>query len=152
MTGSQLPRSAAEPAKDIPSEESTRFAGLMVEVRRLVDREVRAGNHAMAERHVDDALADTTLAPAERQRLMVVKLGTRGMRGDHRAMIEVMDQIIAVDPTSEIAGRMKKERPRVQELLRLGPDHPVFCETCQQEHPPGFHDKLIDMPTGNAGK
>lgn len=81
MTGSQLPRSAAEPAKDIPSEESTRFAGLMVEVRRLVDREVRAGNHAMAERHVDDALADTTLAPAERQRLMVVKLGTRGMRG-----------------------------------------------------------------------
>jgi len=141
-----------DPPRQTSGEDDARFAGLLADVRRRVDFAMASGDHEAAERHVDNALADAAIGPVERQRLMVVKLGTRGMRGDHVAMLEVMDEIIAEDPTSTIAARIIEERPRIREFHRLGPDHPVFCETCRQEHPPGHHVQPQDVSSSNDGK
>lgn len=132
------------PGAQASAQTGVRFEAVIAEVRRKVDAAIRDGDYQAADRHVDDALAGDGFEPVERQRLMVVKLGTRGMNGDHAAMLEVMDQIIAEDPTSAMAARMREERPIIEEVHRLGPEHPGFCETCGRDHPPGQH-----QPPGN---
>ena len=133
--GSSPANLAASPLSE-PSEQLT---ALMATLRPKVDAALRAGDYQAADRHVDEVLAATELEPLEKQRLMAVKMGTRGMRGDHAAMLALMDEIIAVDPDSPISMRMLKERPQIEKVQRLGPDHPDFCETCNQDHPPGQH-------------
>ena len=145
----QAPAPAANPSKqgstNMP-EPSERFVALLAELRPKVDAALRESDFEAADRHVDEVLAAENLEALEKQRLMVVKLGTRGMRGDHAAMLDMMDEIIAVDPTSPLALQLLEERPKVERVHQLGPDHPDLCETCGQEHPPGMHPKTQQNP------
>jgi type IV secretory pathway VirB10-like protein len=126
-------------------EPSEAFLALVAELRPKVDAAIREGDYPKADRHVDEMLATRELEPLERQRLMAVKLGTRGMRGDHAAMLAMMDEIIAVDPSSPLAGQLRNDRPQIEKIQRLGPNHPELCDTCGQIHAAGQHQP----PSGN---
>jgi hypothetical protein len=121
---------------------------LIAELRPKVDAALRASDFQAADRHVDEVLATPGLEPLEKQRLMVVKMGTRGMRGDHAAMLALMDEIIAVAPDSPLSAQLRRERPQIEKIQRLGPNHPELCETCGQMHAPGEHpaDKAANEP------
>jgi hypothetical protein len=126
------------------------FDTLLAEVRSKVEAAQRDGDFELADRQVDDALLKRGLEPVEKQRLMAVKMGSRGMRGDHAAMLALMDEIIAVAPESPLAERFRKERPQLEKILRLGPNHPELCETCGEVHPPGAHPApKAARPSGN---
>lgn len=129
----------AKPTAAVLPEPSERFTALLTELRPNVDAALRASDFQAADRLVDEVLASSDLDTLEKQRLMVVKLGTRGMRGDHAAMLELMDEIIAVDPATPLAAKLSEERPKIARVQQLGPDHPDLCETCGQAHPPGQH-------------
>lgn len=124
------------------------FGDLLADVRKKVDTLLGDGDDEAALRHVDEALSIPGLSPTHRQQLKVVKLGIEGRSGDHAGMLEMMDQIIAEDPASVMAARMREERPIIEQFHRLGPENPVFCETCGQDHPPGQHDPLRSATPG----
>lgn len=112
---------------------------LIAELRPKVDAALRASDFKAADRLVDEVLATTELEPLEKQRLMVVKMASRGMRGDHAAMLALMDEIIAVAPDSQLSDGLRRERPQIEKIQRLGPNHPELCGTCGQIHAPGEH-------------
>jgi hypothetical protein len=116
-----------------------RFVTLATGLRPKVDAALLASDFVAADRHVDEALKTPGLKPIETQRLMAMKMAGRGMRGDHAAMLALMDEIIAVAPDSELSARLRQGRPQVEKIHRLGPDHPVLCETCGRIHAPGAH-------------
>ena len=125
-------------AESIP-EPGERFTALIAELRPKVDAALRASDFQAADRHVDEALTAPGLKPLEKQRLMVVKMASRGMRGDHAAMLALMDEIIAVAPDSQLSAGLRRERPQLEKIQRLGPNHPELCNTCGQLHAPGEH-------------
>ena len=129
---------AGRSAESIP-EPGERFKALIAELRPKVDAALRASDFQAADRHVDEVLATPGLEPLEKQRLMVVKMASRGMRGDHAAMLALMDEIIAVAPNSALSAQLGKERPQIEKVQRLGPNHPELCNTCGQMHSPGAH-------------
>ena len=135
---------AAPTASESIPEPGERFTALIAELRPRVDAALRASDFQAADRHVDEALATPGLEPLEKQRLMVVKMASRGMRGDHAAMLALMDEIIAVAPGSPLSAQMRKERPQIEKIQRLGPNHPELCETCGQMHAPGAHPAAKD--------
>lgn len=118
---------------------SERFTALTSELRPKVDAALLASDFVAADQHVEDALRTPGLEPLETQRLMAMKMSSRGMRGDHAAMLALMDEIIAVAPDSPLSAQLRKGRPQLEKIHRLGPDHPVLCETCGQMHAPGAH-------------
>lgn len=128
----------ARPSANLP-EPSQRFMTLIAELRPKVDAALLASDFKMADRYVDEALTTPGLVPIEKQRLMVVKMGACGMRGDHAAMLTLMDEIIAVAPASPLAAELGKERPQLEKIQRLGPNHRELCLTCGQMHSPGTH-------------
>ena len=130
-------------AESIP-EPGERFMALIAELRPKVDAALRASDFQAADRHVDEVLTTPGLEPLEKQRLMVVKMAARGMRGDHAAMLALMDEIIAVAPDSALSAQLQKERPQIEKVHRLGPNHPELCETCGQMHSPGAHPAAKD--------
>ena len=129
---------AGRSVESIP-EPSERFTALTAELRPKVDAALRASDFQAADRHVDEALTTPGLEPLETQRLMAMKMASRGMRGDHAAMLALMDEIIAVAPGSALSAQLQKERPQIEKVHRLGPNHPELCETCGQMHSPGAH-------------
>lgn len=137
------PRDSDHPAAPAPAaadpESARRFETLIAEVRSKVEAAQRSSDFEAADRHVDEALLTPGLAPLEKQRLTAVKMGSRGMRGDHAAMLALMDEIIAIAPDSPLAAQFLKERPQLEKIQRLGPNHPELCETCGQIHAPGAH-------------
>jgi len=135
VTAPAAPAAAAKPAP----ESAQRFDTLLADVRAKVEAAQRASDFDAADRQVDEALLTPGLEPVEKQRLMAVKMGSRGMRGDHAAMLALMDEIIAVAPDSTLAAQILKERPQLEKIQRLGPNHPELCETCGKVHAPGAH-------------
>ncbi len=129
---------AARSGENIP-QPGGRFMALIAEIRPKVDAALLASDFKMADRYVDEALTTPGLEPIEKQRLMVVKMGARGMRGDHAAMLTLMDEIIAMAPDSPLAAELGKERPQLEKIQRLGPNHRELCLTCGQMHAPGTH-------------
>lgn len=118
---------------------SERIITLTTELRPKVDAALLASDFVAADRHVDEVLKTPGLEPIETQRLMAMKMASRGMRGEHAAMLALMDEIIAVAPDSELSARLRQGRPQIEKIHRLGPGHPVLCETCGQIHAPGAH-------------
>jgi hypothetical protein len=116
-----------------------RFTALIAELRPKVDAALRASDFQAADGHVDEALTMPDLEPLETQRLMAMKMTSRGMRGDHAAMLALMDEITAIAPDSPLSAQLGKERPQIEKIQRLGPNHPELCETCGQMHAPGAH-------------
>lgn len=104
-----------------------------------VDLALREDGYPAAHRIVDEAIAGSGFSGADRQRLMVVKLGLLGRQGDHAAMLDWMDRIIAVDPASELAAGMAKQRPAIELASKRPANDPGPCETCGQHHPGGVH-------------
>lgn len=139
------PPVGVEPAASerIP-EPGERFTALIAELRPKVDAALRVSDYQTADRHVDEVLATPGLDPLEKQRLMVVKMASRGMRGDHAGMLALMDEIIAVAPDSALFAQLAKERPQIEKIQRLGPNHPELCDTCGQMHAPGKHPAAKD--------
>jgi len=129
---------ASRPAGRLP-DPSERITTLTAELRPKVDAALLASDFVAADRHVDEALKTPGLEPIETQRLMSMKMASRGMRGEHAAMLALMDEIIAVAPDSELSARLRQGRPQIEKIHRLGHDHPVLCETCGQIHAPGAH-------------
>jgi hypothetical protein len=146
-SGGAAAPAVAQAAGPIP-EPSEHLKALVAELRPKVDAALRASDFQAADRYVDEVLATADLQPLERQRLMVVKMASRGMRGDHAAMLALMDEIIAVAPDSPLSAQMRKERPQLEKIQRLGPNHPELCGTCGQMHAPGAHptDKAATDP------
>lgn len=134
----------ADRSAETTPEPNERITTLIAELRPKVDAALRASDFQAADRHVDEALATSGLGPLEKQRLMVVKMAARGMRGDHAAMLALMDEIIAVAPNSTLSAQLGKERPQIEKIQRLGPNHPELCETCGQMHAPGAHPAAKD--------
>lgn len=125
-------------------EPNERITTLIAALRPKVDAALRGSDFQAADRHVDEVLATPGLEPLEKQRLMVVKMAARGMRGDHAAMLALMDEIIAVAPNSALSAQLGKERPQIEKIQRLGPNHPELCETCGQMHNSGAHPAAKD--------
>lgn len=104
-----------------------------------VDLALREDGYPTAHRIVDDAIAGSAFTGVDRQRLMVVKLGLLGREGDHAAMLDWMDRIIAVDPASELATGMAKQRPAIEVASKRPANDPGPCATCGEQHPGGVH-------------
>lgn len=148
------PTNAADAAAEAPSpavapvqdNATATFARQQQELRRQVDAALMASDFEAADRHVDECLAQGTFTPQETQRLMAMKMSSRGMRGDHAAMLQLMDEIIAVAPSSELAAKMKQQRPQIETLQRQGGDHNAACDTCGSLHEDGKHPGALPVP------
>lgn len=104
-----------------------------------VDLALREDGYPAAHRIVDEAIAGSGFSGVDRQKLMVVKLGLLGRQGDHAAMLDWMDRIIAVDPASELAAGMARQRPAIEVASKRPANDPGPCETCGRHHPGGVH-------------
>jgi hypothetical protein len=104
-----------------------------------VDLVLREDGYPAAHRIVDEAIAGSGFSGVDRQKLMVVKLGLLGRQGDHAAMLDWMDRIIALDPASELALGMAKQRPAIELASKRPANDPGPCATCGEHHPGGVH-------------
>jgi hypothetical protein len=104
-----------------------------------IDLALREDGYPAAHRIVDQAIASAGFSGADQQRVMVVKLGLLGREGDHAAMLDWMDRIIALDPASELARGMAKQRPAIELASKRPANDPGPCATCGEHHPGGVH-------------
>lgn len=104
-----------------------------------IDLALREDGYPAAHRILDQAIASSGFSGADQQRVMVVKLGLLGREGDHAAMLDWMDRIIALDPASELARGMAKQRPAIELASKRPANDPGPCATCGEHHPGGQH-------------
>jgi hypothetical protein len=143
-----LPPSAPAPVADaeegdaaaatIPAD-GPALQAMLDRLRSDVDLVLREDGYPAAHRIVDEAIAGSGFSGVDRQKLMVVKLGLLGRQGDHAAMLDWMDRIIAVDPASELAAGMAKQRPAIEVASKRPANDPGPCATCGEQHPGGVH-------------
>ena len=119
------------------SESDSGIKAAMARLQPKIDAALRASDYPAAYQAVDDALASSGLQGAEKQRLMVSKLGLFGMEGDHAGMLAWMKKIIAVDPTSPTSQKMAAQLATVEEFANRDPDDPGICSTCKGIHADG---------------
>lgn len=104
-----------------------------------IDLVLREGDYPAAHRIVDEAIASAGFKGTDQQRLMVTKLGLFGRQGDHAAMVQLMDRIIAEAPDSPLAAAMARQRPAIELASKRPANDPGPCATCGQVHPGGEH-------------
>lgn len=104
-----------------------------------IDLVLREGDYAAAHGIVDEAAASAGFKGPDQQRILVTKLGLYGRQGDHAAMVELMDRIIAEAPDSPLAAAMARQRPAIELASKRPANDPGPCATCGRIHPDGAH-------------
>lgn len=130
-SGQAVPQSIPMPGKEVRS--------MLDELQRDMDLLLRDGDDAGAHRRVDEAISSSSFSGIDQQRLMVIKLGLFARQGEHRAMLPLMDRIIAEAPDSPLAAAIARQRPAIELASTRSPNDPGPCATCGEVHPVGIH-------------
>lgn len=99
------------------AEQTKEFEGKVEALRPKIMEAIEAKDFAAAGKLVDGLIAEGNYQGEMKQRAMTLKIGFFGMNEDHAGALKYVDEIIAVDDKSEIAGQLKQLRPRIEAAI-----------------------------------